>query len=189
MINSTASRVVMVAKAASRGALSNEKVLRTVVGGSSVRFLSLPPGSVRNKSIRDHSVLEGNTLNHDDDEVLLQDSRPRVQSTMSPRVRRFGTSSLDVPDYNGIQSSSTLHTPASPYDEDYDEWNLHRPPSSTTKSDLGRLEEYDPVIQSLLLTSTLGDSSIEYSSPFENVNAVDEDWKIPQENEIAKTVS
>jgi hypothetical protein len=169
MMNPTASRVVMAAKAATRGTLNRKQTLR-VAGGSTARFLTLPPGSVRSYPFRDHAVFDGYLSEHDDDGVLDYDSRPKMQTSMPPGVRSFGTSSLDAPDYNVTWSSAARHFPAgASFDEDYDEWSLHCPPASATTSDLGQVSGYEPTIESILHTSTLGDNMAEYGSPFESV--------------------
>jgi hypothetical protein len=182
MMNPTASRIVMAAKAATRGTLNRKQALR-VAGGSSVRFLTLPPGSVRSYPFRDHNVFDGNLSEHNDDGVLDYDSRPKMQTSMPPRVRRFGTSSLDAPEDNGTWSSALRHFPGrTSFDEDYDEWSLHDPPASATSNDLGQVCDYDPTIQSILHNSTLGDNMAEYASPFENTSVEDDDVELEEDS-------
>ena len=167
-MNPTATRVAMAVKAATRGTLNRKLAIRAA-GATNVRYLTLPPGSVRGFPFREQAFYEGYLSDRDDEDALEIESRPKTMISMSPRVRRFGTS-LDTPDLNGTAFSAVHHQPRlSSFDEDYDEWSLHCKPSSSTKSDLGDLSDYDPAVQSLLHTSTLGESSAEYSSPFENI--------------------
>ena len=160
----------MAAKTATRGTLIRKQAI-PVAGGSSARFLTLPPGCVRTYPFRSHVVFDGYSSENDDE--MDNDSRSRFQKVMRPGFRSFGTTSLDTPDYFRTQSCEARHNPTETpsFEEDYDEWSLHVPPSSATA-----LSDYEPGIESILRTSTLNvKNTVEYSSPFETA-IVDDDY-------------
>ena len=175
----------MAAKAATRGTLIRKQAIR-VAGGSSARFLTLPPGCVRKYPFRDHVVFDGCSSENDDE--IDNDSRPRMQKAMRPGVRSFGTTSLDTPEYFCTQSCEVRHIPTETpsFEEDYDEWSLHVPPSSATT-----LSDYEPGIESILHTSTLNvNNTVEYSSPFETAIADDDyleldGWRFDEADDVS----
>jgi hypothetical protein len=148
-MNPSATRgLSMGVKAATRGTQRHQRQFIRAAGGSTARFLTLPPGSVRSYPFRDQ-VFDGRDQS-DDDQVL--ESTPRMQMSMSPPssgVRRYGTAtSFDVPEYDGTWSSSLQHFPSqASYDEEYDQWNVHGTPvDCATTSDLGtQTTGFDPI--------------------------------------------
>lgn len=177
----------MAVKAATRGTQHHQRQLIRAAGGSTARFLTLPPRSVLSYPFRDQ-VFDGR--DHSDDDQGLE-STPRIQMSMSPPssgVRRYGTAtSFDVPEYSGTWSSSLQHFPSqASYDEDYDQWNVHGTPvASATTSDLGtQTNGFDPIrdIQAanpLMFENTY--QSEEYSSTYqaeEDFVELEEDYRI-----------
>lgn len=178
-----ATQILKVVKTTARVALKRDET-RRVGGQGSVRSLTLPPGTAQSYPRREYNILEGYTSDFDEDRLQEYDSqRARVQTAMSPRVRMYGTSSFDAPDLsNGTLFSPLRHIPTVT-GEDYDEWNGPDRPEPTAIQDLGQPSDYDPTIQALLHTSTLGETMAEYASPFETVD-FEGDIEIFEENQF-----
>lgn len=166
MTTPVANRFVLAAKAASRGTLN--KFLQSN-NGTSKRFLTLPPGSVRGYPFRGQSIFEGYLSDHEDDCVYEKkiEVKGRMKMNMSPK-RRYATT-FDMPEYVGHFPSQVS------FEEDYDEWSIHSSPTNATSCDLGQLYDGEAVDATLFATTLLGNSVQvgEHSSFFESSEADD----------------
>ena len=168
IVAATSRKLLQSAKRPSSSApLKGQKIIQHLAKGVTVRHLTLPPGSVRGyPSFR--GPTDGYQSDNNDDDLYQSDSRTRMQVSMTPKGRCYGTA-LEAPQYDTASVSyPTAHTAIQEgsYDEDYDDWEMHAPVAGQTRDDLGSIvfDDYDLAVDGSLLLDSMNGSTAEISN-------------------------